>query len=293
MTDVTVLGAGALGGAMARRLADQGLDVRLWNRTPAKADEVADGVERLRSVDDLAEAVRGADILVTVLRDGEAVADTVSRVLGDIGEAVWVQASTVGPDWTDRLRGLADAAGIAFLDAPVSGSTGPAASGSLVWLVAGDDHAVDRAEPALDALGSRVIRVGNGSEASALKLVVNVWMSAAVVALSDTYELCDRLGVDHPAFLEALDAGPLRMAYADQKAELMDQQSYEPGFSVGNALKDVDLAIANGGDASPLVQAVRDRLAATAAMGHEDDDIAAVDALRVDRDPDDDRRDED
>lgn len=290
MTHVTVLGAGALGSAMARRLGGQGHDVLLWNRTSQKAEDAARDADGVTAVDDLADAVRDRDIVITVLRDGDAVADTISRVLGDVGSAVWVQASTVGPDWTDRLRGLADRAGITFLDAPVSGSTAPAEKGQLVWLVAGDDNALDKARPVLDALGRQVLHVGNHSEASALKLVVNVWMSAAVVAMSDCLALSDRLDVDHENLLAALAAGPLNMPYAAQKAELMDEGEYAPGFAVSNALKDVDLAVQAAGEASPLVAAVRDRLSATAGMGHGGDDLAAVDALRghEDRDRDDD-----
>ena len=146
--------------------------------------------------------------------------------------AVWVQASTVGPRSAQVLAELAGEHGIAFLDAPVSGSTAPALQGKLVWLVAGAADVLDRARPVLDALASSVLHVGTGVEGSSLKLAVNVWMAASTVAMSDVLALCDGLGIDHAVLVEALEAGPLAMPYALAKLRLMDERSFEPGFSV-------------------------------------------------------------
>jgi 3-hydroxyisobutyrate dehydrogenase len=149
----------------------------------------------------------------------------------------------------------------------------------LVWLVAGDAEPLARARPVLDALASSVLHVGTGVEGSALKLVINAWMTAATVAMSDVLGMCDALGLDHGAFTRALEAGPLAMPYALQKMRLMDERSFEPGFAVSLALKDVDLAGTAAG-LSPLLQAVHDRLERTVEAGHGADDVAAVDLLR-------------
>ncbi len=277
---VTVLGAGALGAAMATRLGQTGHEVRLWNRSPARAHSAAARSAGVVAVDDLGQAVAGAAVVITVLRDGDAVADVMGEAIGQMGEgAVWVQASTVGPEKAGLLAALARQHGVACLDAPVSGSTTPARQGTLVWLVAGDDETLSRARPVLDALASSVLHVGTGVEGSALKLVINAWMTAATVAMSDVLAMCDTLGLEHGTFTRALEAGPLAMPYALQKAQLMDERSFEPGFAVSLALKDVDLAGAAAG-LSPLLQVVRDRLERTAEAGHGGDDLAAVDLLR-------------
>ena len=274
---VSVLGAGALGAAMAARLGEDGHDVRLWNRTAGRARAAADGAVGVTAVASLQEAVSGASIVMTVLRDGDAVAGVMDEAVGHLDPgAVWVQASTVGPGRAGDLAALAARQGVDYLDAPVSGSTAPARSGTLVWLVAGGAHALDRARPALDSLGSSVLHVGAGVEGSALKLAVNAWMTAATVAMSDVLALCDALGVGHGTFVDALEAGPLAMPYALAKLRLMDERAYRPGFSVELALKDVDLA-AGISPLSPLLQTVRDRLDATVAAGHGHDDVAAVD----------------
>ena len=277
---VTVLGAGALGAAMAARLGETGFDVRLWNRTPERAHSAAAQSTGVTAVDSLGEAVAGAPTVVTVLRDGDAVAEVMDEAIKDVGsDAVWVQASTIGPEHARSLADLAGEHDVAFLDAPVSGSTAPARQGKLVWLVAGDEKALHLARPVLDALGSSVIHVGTGVEGSSLKLVVNAWMTAATVAMSDVLALCDSLDIGHATFAGALEAGPLAMPYALQKMRLMDEHFFEPGFAVQLALKDVDLA-RNSAGLSPLLEVVRERLERTVAAGHGDDDLAAVDVLR-------------
>jgi 3-hydroxyisobutyrate dehydrogenase len=277
---VTVVGAGALGAAMAERLGETGHEVRLWNRTPERALSAAERATGVTAFDSLNQALRGASVLMTVLRDGDAVAEVMTDAIAGLdGGTVWVQASTIGPVAARALADLAAEHAVPFLDAPVSGSTAPARQGSLVWLVAGDEDALTRARPILDALGSSVLHVGTGVEGSSLKLVVNAWMTAATVAMSDALALCDALDLDHTVFVEALEAGPLAMPYALQKLRLMDEQAFEPGFAVNLALKDVDLAQASAG-LSPLLQTVRDRLARTEEAGHGNDDLAAVDVLR-------------
>jgi len=275
-----VLGAGALGAAMATRLGETGHEVRLWNRTQERARAAAAQARGVRAVGAATEAVSGASVVMTVLRDGDAVADVMADAIAGLGEsAVWIQASTVGPRSAQTLAGLARDHGVAYLDAPVSGSTTPAREGKLVWLVAGEDAALSRARPVLDALGSSVLHVGTGVEGSALKLAVNAWMTAATVAMSDVLALCDALGVDHATFVRALEAGPLAMPYELQKVSSMDTGAYTAGFAVQLALKDINLA-AELAAASPLLQVVHDRLERAVAAGHGSDDLAAVDYLR-------------
>jgi 3-hydroxyisobutyrate dehydrogenase len=277
---VTVIGAGALGAAMAARLGETGHDVRLWNRTAARARAAADQARGVTAIESLAEAVSGAAVVITVLRDGDAVDDVMRGALAQLSPGtIWVQASTVGPQSTGALARLAADHGVPFLDAPVSGSTTPARQGTLVWLVAGEDDALTRVRPVLEALGSSVLHVGTGVEGSSLKLVVNAWMATATVAMSDALGLCDALDLDHSTFAEALEAGPLAMPYALAKMRLMETQAFEPGFAVQLALKDVDLAGSSAG-LSPLFQVVHDRLVRTSEAGHGDDDLAAVDVLR-------------
>lgn len=272
--NVTILGAGQMGSAMAQRLHDTGHAVTVWDRTPAVAERL--GGSGVAVTPDITNAVSGASVVITMVTDGQAVRDVAHQMLPAMGdESVWVQSSTVGAEWADKLRELATGHHRAMLDAPVSGSTEPARTGTLTWLVAGPDAAVAAARPVLDALG-RVLVVGPGQEASRLKLVVNTWLTTATVAIADTLSAADRLGVPYATLLEVLSTGPLAMPYASAKAQMMIEHDYTPGFPVELALKDIRLTEQAARAQPPLVHAVEQRLERAVAAGHGRDDLSAV-----------------
>ena len=275
---VTILGAGRMGSAMALRLLDAGHQVTVWNRERERLVPLANA--GTRTADDVAAAVAHAPVVITMVTDGAAAQSVAAQMLPAMDtNAVWVQASTVGAEWADRLRALADEHGRAMLDAPVSGSTGPARNGTLTWLVAGAQDAVDAARPLLDALGQRVLVVGTRQEASRLKLIVNAWMTAATVAMADMLNASDALGVPREALLNVLSGGPLGMPYALQKAQAMTTRDYTPGFPVELALKDIRLIEQAEKHAPPLVRELDRRLTSAADAGHGHDDLAAVAAV--------------
>ena len=165
-------GTGRMGTAMALRLLETGHAVTVWNREREHLGPLADAGAVVAI--DVATAVADTPVVITIVTDGEAVSSLASQLLPALDtDAVWVQASTVGAAWADRLREQANAAGRAMLDAPVSGSTQPAREGALSWLIAGAESAIEIARPALDALGQRVLVVGRRQEASRLKLIIN------------------------------------------------------------------------------------------------------------------------
>jgi 3-hydroxyisobutyrate dehydrogenase len=278
---VAVLGAGALGAAIAARLGDTGHQVQLWNRTPDRARAAAAASRGVTAVADSADAVKNARVVLTLLRDGDAVRDVMAHAIDSLDTgAVWVQSSTVGPDSARTLREFAQAHGVAYLDAPVSGSTDPARAGKLVWLVSGSQDAFDRAQSTLQQLGSVIEHLGTGVEGSAVKVAVNAWMTAATVAMSDVLSLCDALGIDHPLFAKVLQDGPLAMPYALQKIVAMDEHTYAAGFAIELARKDLALA-EQAVAATPLLRAVQQRLDQAIAAGHGHDDLTAVDYQRT------------
>lgn len=275
---VTILGAGRMGSAMALRLIDTGQEVTVWNRERERVVPLADAGATV--ADGIAVAVDDAAVIITMVTDGPAVRSVAAEMLPAMrSDAVWLQASTVGAEWADRLRELADERGRAILDAPVSGSTGPARNGTLTWLVAGPQDAIDAARPVLDALGQHVFLVGARQEASRLKLIVNAWMTAATVAMADALRASDELGVPRDTLLEVLSGGPLGMPYALQKAQLMTTHDYTPGFPIELALKDIRLMEQAEMQTPPLVRELDRRLTNAADAGHALDDLAAVAAV--------------
>jgi 3-hydroxyisobutyrate dehydrogenase len=250
----------------------------VWNREPTVLGPLDDAGARV--VGDIARAVTDAPLVITMVTDGAAVQSVAEQMLPAMAaDAVWLQASTVGAEWADRLRALAEKHHRVMLDAPVSGSTGPARNGTLTWLVAGRADAVQTARPVLDSLGQRVLIVGSRQEASRLKLIVNAWMTAATVAMADALKASDELGVPREALLDVLDGGPLGMPYALQKAKLMTTGDYEPGFPVQLALKDIRLIEQAQGRSVPMIRELDRRLTSAAESGHAFDDLAAVAAV--------------
>ncbi len=208
MTRVAFLGLGAMGAPMAGRVLDAGHDLTVWNRTPGRADGlVARGATAASTP---AEAVRDAEVVVTMLADPAALDDVVSGddgVAGSIGpDAVLVDMSTVGPtairSVAERLRP------VRVLDAPVLGSVPQAETGSLVILVGGDRDALLRCTDVLEAMG-RVVHVGGSGAGATVKLANNAAGMSALVALGEVLSFTDRAGLDPETVLDALGMGPL------------------------------------------------------------------------------------
>src|SRR3954463_11676615 len=156
MAAVAVLGTGTMGAPMARNLAKAGLDVHAWNRSREKAEPLAgDGVT---VHDEAAEAVAGAELVITMLTNGDAVRSVVTdegalEAMAD--GAIWIQMSTVGVRAADEFAQLAADRGVVYVDAPVSGTKEPAEQGKLVVLASGPEEARERCAPVFDAVGQK------------------------------------------------------------------------------------------------------------------------------------------
>jgi len=276
---VTVLGTGLMGAGMARNLARSGFEVTAWNRTAERARPLAD--DGVRVAEDAADAVAGADVVLTILFDADAVTEVMTRALPAFGsDTVWIQSSTVGLDATDRLAELAARHDVGFLDAPVLGTRQPAEQGKLTVLAAGPETLRGRAEPVLDAIGARTVWVGeHPGGGHRLKLVANAWVLSITTATAQSIALADRLGLDPRAFLDVISGGPTDSAYAQLKGKNMITGEFEPAFALGGAVKDAALILealrATDVD-DRLMSAVHGLLAAAADAGHADDDMAAV-----------------
>jgi 3-hydroxyisobutyrate dehydrogenase len=276
---VAFLGTGIMGAAMARNVARAGMRVRAWNRTRAKAEALAD--EGIEVAEPAAEAVAGADVVVTMLADGDAVAAAMEPALAAMDDdAIWAQMSTVGLDGTERLSGMAAERGVAYVDAPVLGTRQPAEEGKLVVLAAGPRDAVERCRPVFDAIGSKTIELPDVGQGTRLKLVVNTWVVGVVENLAETIALARALDLDPGLFFAAVDGGGLDLPYARLKGQLMIEESFEPpAFPLRLALKDarliVDAARAAGLEL-PLVEAVTAQFDRAAQAGHADEDLAAA-----------------
>jgi 3-hydroxyisobutyrate dehydrogenase len=281
-TTVAVLGAGGtMGFAMARNLARAGHQVRAWNRSQEKAEPLGD--EGAQVLGTAAEAVEGAEVILTMLADGDAVIECMTGENGALSgqvadDAMWLQMSTVGEEATERCAELAREHELEFVDSPVLGTKQPAEEGTLVILASGPDHVHERLARVLDAVGQRTMWVGSAGNGTKLKLATNSWLLAIVEGAAETLALAEGMGIDPQLVLDAVDGGPLDMPYLKLKGKAMLRREFEPSFTLKLATKDAGLveaaARAHGLDL-PVVQAIRRRMQ-EAVPEHGDEDLSAT-----------------
>jgi len=277
---VALLGTGIMGAGMARNIAKAGLPLRVWNRTRERAEPLA--AEGATVAESPQRAVEGADVIITMLRDGPNVAEVVSDAASGLRESqVWAQMTTVGPDAIAELADLADKHRLTLIDAPVLGTKAPAEQGQLLVFAAGDPGAEPTLRPVFDAIGRLTVWLSDdvrGAQASKLKLVANSWVLAITAGVAETIGLAEALGVDPQAFLDSVAGGPLDLPYLKMKARAILGGEWEASFTVNNAAKDADLIIEAGrrsGVHMDLAEAIAARLHRADQQGHGGKDMAA------------------
>ena len=279
---IAVLGAGGtMGLAMAGNLVRAGFGVRAWNRSPQKAEPLAEDGATLCTTP--AEAARGATVVLTMLSDADAVLDVMDGPDGALADepaqdAVWLQMSTIGIAGNDRCAELAERCGMTLVDAPVLGTKAPAEQGKLVVLASGPEDVRDRVDPVFDVVGARTMWLGEAGQGTRLKMAVNTWILAVVEGAAETLALAEGLALDPTLVLDAVAGGPLDLPYLQMKGKAMIARDFEPSFRLALAAKDAGLveeAAAETGLDLPLVTTIRRRLE-DAVAEHGDKDLSAT-----------------
>jgi len=277
--DVTVLGTGIMGSAMARNLIGAGLRTTVWDRSREATEPLKQAGARVAA--SAAEAATGAQVVITMLPTENVVE---SVMFPDVVQALphgaaWAQMGTIGPQATTeiavRLRDLRP--DVLFVDAPVSGSKGPAETGQLLVLASGPAEAKAVLEPVFSAVGRKTVWLGEEGQGSRMKLVVNAYMCILIEGVAEALELASRMGVDPAGLEEVIAGGPLDAPIADAKLHKMETGDYAPEFPLEWALKDVDLAIQTaGGNRLPLLDSLSDQWRTAVDAGHGREDVSAA-----------------
>jgi 3-hydroxyisobutyrate dehydrogenase-like beta-hydroxyacid dehydrogenase len=198
-------GLGAMGAGIARRIADAGHAVTVWNRTEAKARPLLDA--GLGWAGTPRELAAESDLLFTMLTDSralEATADGDDGILAGLRPGtVWADLSTIAPDVSVALADRARERGAAFLDCPVSGSPATLAAGQMSVMVGGDRAAFDHIEPVLQAIGPKVTYIGPNGQAILTKVAINLALVVSVTAFAEGVALVEKAGVDRAAVVDA------------------------------------------------------------------------------------------
>ena len=275
---MAILGAGStMGLGMARNLARAGFRVRGWNRTLDKARPLEDdGAEVL---DSPREAADGADTILTILSDADAVIGAVEAAAQSASsEVIWLQMSTIGEAGTERCAEFAERHGLTLIDAPVLGTKQPAEEGKLVVLASGPQAARERVQPIFDAVGQKTIWVGEAGAGTRLKMVANSWVLTVAEGVAESVALAEGLGLDPNLLLDAIEGGVLDLPYLRMKAQAIMERNFEPSFRLALAAKDARLIEESAERRRldlPLFGTIRQRLA-EGAENHGDEDFCAT-----------------
>jgi 3-hydroxyisobutyrate dehydrogenase len=279
---VAFLGMGIMGSRMAANVARAGFQLTVWNRTPARAQAVADATGA-RVAGTPGEAAAGADAVITMVVDSPEV-DAV--LLGDQGAeagmsegALAIDMSTIAPDAAREIGERLAGSGIGFLDAPVSGSSPRAADGTLTIMVGGSQEDFERARPLLASMGELIVHVGPQGDGQMVKLLNNFLAAANAAALAEAIATARRAELDLDALMRVVEASSGNSTMVQIKARPMIERDYEPLFRLDHMLKDVrhclDSAHGLGLD-TPVGDATKALYEAASGRGHGNDDFAAV-----------------
>jgi 3-hydroxyisobutyrate dehydrogenase len=275
---VAVLGTGTMGAGMVRSLRRAGIPVRAWNRDAGKARALTD--TGAQACDSPADAVAGADVVLTMLFDADAAIDVVRQAAPPAG-TTWLQCSTVGVEGAERTAAVAAELDLVLVDCPVLGTKQPAEQGALVLLASGPEEVRGALAPVFDALGSKTLWLGAAGAGSRLKMACNAWLFMVTAGTAQSIALARGLGVDPRDFLAAIEGGPLDTPYAHVKGELMIAGDFPVSFGLTGAAKDARLiqqALRSAGLSDRLDAAVLETMDAAAAALDDpaDADVSAV-----------------
>ncbi len=280
MADVAVLGTGRMGAAMVRRLVSAGHSVAAWNRSPGPVSDLVDGVgsERLRAAGSPADAVAGAEVVLTMLADGDVTRAVLldTAVLAALAPGtVVVDLGTSGVASAEALGGALSAAGIRFVDAPVSGSVPAVMAGTLLVMASGDSAAVQAAEPVLSAFARKVLHVGTVGAGQVMKLAVNLVVHDLNAAVSEALRLAENSSISREAAYSVLQESVVGAPFVQYKRPAFLDPGTPVAMSLALVEKDLRLitehARAHGEPAPVTEQALASvRRAVDAGMGRRD-----------------------
>jgi 3-hydroxyisobutyrate dehydrogenase/2-hydroxy-3-oxopropionate reductase len=272
-----------MGGAMAATLRRAGFPVRVWNRTGARAEEVAEPISA-EVASTARAAVADADVVISSLADDEAV---MAAYLGPDGAVeglgqgqVVLEMSTVAPSTISELGEEVERTGATLLDAPVSGSVSVVEQGALTIMVGGDATAQAKAQPVLDALGQRVVHVGPLGTGATMKLAVNALIHAIDVGVSEALVLAEKAGVERSVAYEIFASGAAAAPFVLYKREAFEHpDETPPAFLMDLMAKDLDLILQLAEEVgAPMDQARQNRATVGEALesGFSGRDLSAV-----------------
>lgn len=284
MTSIAFLGLGNMGTPMAGNLVNSGYIVRGFDPMPAARDTAAAKGVYVAATG--AEAVAGADVVITMLPNGTLVKECYGEVMPTAHKgALFIDSSTIAVDDARAVHAYAAERGFGQLDAPVSGGVKGAVAGTLAFMVGGEAEALETARPVLEAMAGKIIHCGDSGAGQAAKLCNNMLLAVQQIAVGEAFVLADKLGLSAQSLFDVITGatgncwavhtncpvpGPVPTSPANN--------DFKPGFATALMNKDLGLAmsaVASSGASAPLGSHAA-QIYAHFAEQHADLDFSAV-----------------
>lgn len=282
MSNITVLGTGAMGSRMAKVLLDAGHKITVWNRNHKRTAALVHA--GARSATSPRAAVESADFAISMVRDNEASRDVwldaeAGALAGLPESAIAIESSTLTPEWICRLNEHFLQKNASFLDAPVVGTRPQAEAAQLIYVVGGNEDTFARAEPILMAMGNIVHHVGPAGSGAAVKLMINALFGIQVAAMAELIALIENYGFDKDNAIGAISSTPVCSPAAKVAAGAMAARKFAPLFPIELVEKDFNYALQMATSSSshvPVIEAVQAIFEKAGVQGYGDDNITGV-----------------
>lgn len=267
------IGLGNMGHPMAKNLEKAGFSLAVYNRTIEKAKDFEKQSTIYNSIEKLVE---NSDIIFTMLTNDKAVKDVYEQIVSlDIKGKLFVDMSTISQEATKENAKLIKSKEASLIDAPVAGSTKPAADGTLIIMVGGDKNDVEKAEPYLNKMGKLVKHLGENGKGIAAKLSINYFLSMIYQGLAETVLFSDKLGINKGDMLEIINESASGSGATKVKTPLLLENDFTPAFGLDLMLKDVLLA-KDAGANYPLGKTIFESYQAAHDNGFGNDDVIGI-----------------
>ncbi|QSO45963.1 NAD(P)-dependent oxidoreductase [Alicyclobacillus mengziensis] len=234
------IGLGTMGAPMVRNASNKGFSITAYNRTKKSVDV---GISKTATT--VEDAVTGADVVCLMVSDGAAVENVLFGSSAAVKYmkpgSVVVNISTIGVDEAKEFALRLANLGFEWMDAPVSGSVGPASNGTLVFLVGGAEATYRRLEPFFLSMGKTAFHLGPVGSGASMKLLVNAYLGAIVEAASECMAVADKAGLGRTKLLEVLQQTATWAPILAAKTPMWERDDYPQAFALKHMAKDLGL----------------------------------------------------
>ena len=275
------IGMGIMGSRMAANLQQAGHELVIFNRTDGKANQlIANGATEVHT---LAEVGQQARIVFTMLPHPNAVEEVASGTEGFLNtlsaNSLWIDCSTLNPDFARKMARVAGENQVKYIDAPVAGSKNQAEQKELVFLVGADRANLTSCESLLHCMGKRIVHVGEPGMGNALKLVFNLLLGISMAGFAEAMVLGEALGIAPSMLLNVLIGSPVVPPYLASKKDKLEQSHYSPEFPLQWMQKDLQMIEIAGHETQitlPLANTAKEIYQRAVQQGLGEQDFSAI-----------------